>query len=146
MKKLFIYYSDTGSGDLVAEKMKEKGFEIRKVFTKRPLSKIFFFKVFFGGFAASRKKKRKLKDYDNDVKAFDEVIIGSPIWAGGFSCPINTVLASTDLSGKKLSFILWSGSGTGDAALERIKIEYANAPAVILKEPNKYPEELQKLQ
>jgi len=45
MKSLFIYYSFTGSGDVVAEKIKEKGIDIRKVISRRKMPKSFFFKV-----------------------------------------------------------------------------------------------------
>ena len=39
MKKIFIYSSFTGNGDLIAEKMKEKGYEIRKVTEKKKFPK-----------------------------------------------------------------------------------------------------------
>ena len=31
MKKIFIYFSETGNGDVVADYLKDKGYEIRKV-------------------------------------------------------------------------------------------------------------------
>ena len=42
MKKLFIFYSYTGRGDIVAQKMQEKGYEVRKVETVKNLPKSFF--------------------------------------------------------------------------------------------------------
>ena len=42
MKKLFIYSSFTGNGDLVAEEFKKKGYEIRKVIEKKKFPKSFF--------------------------------------------------------------------------------------------------------
>ena len=106
MKKLFIYYSNTGSGDKVAEAFAEKGYELRKVTPKRPLPKKFFFMVMTGGLLAGLGVKSKLVGFDGDVSEFDEVVVGSPIWNGRLSCPMNTVLAKTDLGGKKLSFAL----------------------------------------
>ena len=37
MKKIFIYYSLTGNGDVVAGYLKNKNYDIRKVITKEPL-------------------------------------------------------------------------------------------------------------
>ena len=76
---------------------------------------------------------------------YDEIVIGSPIWNSKFSCPINTVLNVTDLSNKKISFILYSGSGEAPKALDKINDNYKNAKVVILKEPKKHNEELKKL-
>ena len=145
MNNLFIYYSFTGSGDVVAENLKDKGFEIRKVIRKKKMPKSFFFGVLHGGFLAGTNHKDKLVDYDNNVDGYENIYIGSPIWNGRFSSPINTVLATTDLSNKNVTFILYAGSGTGPKAVKRIEKNYPNGKIILLKEPKKYPEELKKL-
>ena len=145
MKKLFIYYSNTGNGDFVAKYLAGKGYEIRKVVPKRNLPKAFFFKVFFGGFLAGLNKKAKLKSYDNDVSGYDEIVIGSPIWCGKLSCPINTVLSKTDLSGKNVSFILYAGGGEAPKTERKLKEKFFGAKIIILKEPKKYTEGLENL-
>ena len=145
MKKLFIYYSYTGNGDVVAQKMLEKGYEIRKVETLKSLPKNFFFSMMAGGFQAGVKKKAKLKEFDNDISSYDEVTIGSPIWNARITPAINTVLASINFEGKQLSFIFYAGSGEGKHALKRINKEYPTAKIVFLKQPKDYPEELNKL-
>ena len=143
MKKLFIYYSLTGNGDLIADYLKDN-FEIRKVIPKKSLPKNFALSMLVGGFKALTKYKEKLIDFNNDISNYDEIIIGSPIWCDRLSSPINTVLNELDLSNKKVSFILYSGSGIANKASEVIKDKY-NANIIILKEPNKYKEELDKL-
>ena len=116
MKKLFIYYSYTGNGEVVKQKMQEKGYDIRKVETLKNLPKSFFFAMMAGGFQAGIKKKAKLKEFDFDISEYDEIVIGSPIWNGRFSSPINTVLSQLDLSNKKVTFVFYSGSGEGKKA------------------------------
>ena len=143
MKKLFIYYSNTGNGDFVAEYLSGKGYEIRKVIPKHNLPKKFFFKVFFGGFLAGINKKSKLVGYNADLSGYDEVVIGSPVWCGKISCPINTVLNRTDFTGKKLSFILYAGGGEAPKAEELLKNKFKGASVIVLKEPKKYPEQLE---
>ena len=145
MKKLFIYYSYTGSGDIVAKKMEEKGYEIRKVETVKSLPKSFFWGMMVGGFQAGMKKKAPLKEFDQDISNYDEVVLGSPIWNGSFSPALNSLVNILDLSNKKLSFIFYAGSGEGPKAVKRLEKEYPNVPYVFLKDPKKYPEELNKL-
>lgn len=145
MSKLFIYYSLTGSGEVVAKKMEENGFELRKVIEKKKMPKKFFFMVLAGGFRAGMAQKGKLIDYNNDVSSFDEVVIGSPIWNGRLTPAINSVLAQTDFSNKKLSFVFYSGSGQGKSAQKKVNKLFPDAKVVFLKEPKKYEKELEKL-
>ena len=145
MKKLFLYCSYTGNGDIVAETFKNKGYDIRKFETKKGLPKSFFWSMMVGGFQAGMNKKAKLKPFDQDISMYDEIVIGSPIWNARFSPALNGLLATLDFSMKKLSFVFCSGSGEGQKAVERLQKEYPDAIYTFLKEPKKYPEELKKL-
>ncbi len=145
MKKLFIYYSYTGNGNVVATFLKENGVEIRQVIRKKKLPKSFFWGIMAGGFLAGTKHKDKLEGFDENIEEYDEIIIGSPIWNARVSSPINTVLSKLDLKEKELSFVFYAGSGEGKKALKRINKEYPNAKIIFLKEPKKNPEELKKL-
>ncbi len=146
MSKIFIYYTRSGNGDSVAKKYEELGFTIRKVESKYKLSKNLFLACMKGGFHASIGKKPKLINYDNNVSEFDEVFIGSPIWNGRLSCPINTVLKNTNLENKKVTFVLYSGSGEAKQATKFINKKYPNAEIVILKEPKHHNDELKKIE
>ena len=145
MKKLFVYYSYTGNGDLVAGRMAGQGYYLRAVKRKKKMPKSFFWGIMTGGFLASVGKKDKLVDFDENIGDYDEIVIGSPIWNARFASPINTVLSKLNFEGKKVSFLLYSGSGEAPKAVERIKKEYPTAKIVLLKEPKKYPDELEKL-
>jgi len=145
MKKLFIYYSYTGNGDLVATHLEEQGYELRRLIRKRNLPQSFFFGIMAGGFLAGIKHKDKLIGFNYDIREFDEIVIGSPIWNARICSPINTVLSKLDFSGKKLTFLFYAGSGTGKKALKRVNKEYPDAKVVFLKEPKKHLDELNKL-
>ena len=142
MKKLFIYYSQTGNGDLVSKKL--EGYDLRKVEMKKKMPKSFFFLIMSGGFLAGIKAKAKLIDFDSDVSSYDEIVIGSPIWNGRLTPAINTVLRDVNLDNKKVSFLLWSGSGEGKGAVKLINKKYPSSKIVIMKEPKKYEDELKK--
>ena len=145
MNRLFLYYSLSGNGDLVAETLKQQGYALRRVTPLKQPPKRFFWQIMAGGFGAGIGRKEPLKDYDPDVSGFDEIVIGSPVWNARLSCPINTVLDRTDLKGKKLTFVLYSGSGAAPKAEQKIRTLFPDAGIIHLKEPKKNPEELKKL-
>ena len=142
-KKLFIYYSLSGNGDLVADYLKHT-YDIRKVVTKEPLPKNYILSLITGGFKAMINYKDKLVGFDNDIASYNEIIIGSPIWNSRLSSPINSVLDKINLSNKKITFILYSGSGKAIKAHELINKKF-KAKIIDLKEPLRNKEELKKL-
>lgn len=144
MKKIFIYYSKTGNGEKVREYYENNEYDIRKIETKRNLPKSFFLQMMIGGMLAGFNHKAKLKNFNYDIKDYDEVVIGSPIWNGKFACPINTLLSKLDLNNKKLTFVLYSGGGSAPKAIKKINKKY-DAKIIELKEPKKYPDNLKKL-
>ena len=83
-------------------------------------------------------------DFDSDVSKYDKIVIASPIWNDRLCAPINGVIDILDLNNKKVSFVLYSASGNANHAKEKIKNLF-NVEAIILKEPKKNQEELQKL-
>lgn len=72
MKKLFIYYSYTGNGNVVATFLKENGVEIRQVIRKKKLPKSFFWGVMAGGFLAGTKHKDKLEGFDENIEEYEK--------------------------------------------------------------------------
>lgn len=145
MKRLFIYYSLTGNGDIVADYLKDKKYDVRKVKTKEPLPNNFILRILSGGYKAMINYQDKLINFDDNIKDYDEIIIGSPIWNSRLSSPINAVLKLLDLSNKKVTFILYSGSGKNSKAMEILNNKYPNCKIINLKEPKKYKEQLKNL-
>ena len=145
MSTIFIYYSHSGNGDLVADYMRDKGAEVRKIERRKPMPQSFFAAVMQGGFMAGIGHKDKLRPWDPSVEGYDRVVIGSPIWNGKLSCPINTVLATLDLSGKAVDFVLYAGGGQAPKTERRLAEQYPSAKVIMLKEPKKFAEELDKL-
>lgn len=136
MRKLFIYYSFTGNGKIVSDALKNMGYEIREVKAQRNLPNNFFLRMMIGGMLSLFNHKAKLLNYNNDISDYDEIVIGSPIWNGRLSCPINTVLKKTNLENKKVKFILYSGGGEVIKATSKLKTKY-NCEVISIKEPKK---------
>ena len=145
MKKIFIYYSLTGNGDKVANYLMNKGIDIRKVIADYKVSKSNFGLIMKGGFLAGINYKAKLIDFNDDINAYDEVIIGSPIWNNRFSCPINTVLSKLNLENKKITFILYSASGKDNKAMIKINKLYPEAKIINLLEPKDNIKEMEEM-
>jgi flavodoxin len=137
MNKIFIYYSLSGNGEVVADYLKTKKIDIRKVKTSEELPKNNILRILAGGFLAGINHKDKLIDFDNNIEKYGEVIIGSPIWNGKLSCPINTVLDVINLKDKKLTFILYSGSGKAPKTEKKLKEKYKDIKIINIKEPKK---------
>lgn len=144
MKKLFIYYSLSNNGDLVADYLKEKGYEIRKIIPKYKYPKSMILRIIIGGYKATFNKKDKLIDFDTNINKYDKIVIGSPIWNDRLCAPINGVLSQIDLNNKNIKFILYSRSGKANKAKEKIKDLY-KANSIILKEPKTNKKELEKI-
>ena len=145
MKKIFIYYSLTGNGDKVANYLKNKGYDIRKVITEEPLPNNYLLRILSGGYKAMINYEDKLINFNQDIKDYDEIIIGSPIWNDRLSSPINAVLNNLDLKDKKVNFILYCGSGKTAKSLSMIKDKYSNYNVIVLNEPQKNQDELKKI-
>lgn len=144
MKNLFIYYSLTGNGDTVAETLKKQKYEIRKVISKVKYPKSLFPLMMKGGHRALTEKKDELENFDTNLKGYDKIVIGSPVWDDRLAPATNAILDKLDLKGKNLSFVLYSGSGQANKATEKIK-ELYNIEPIILKAPKNHQQELEKL-
>jgi hypothetical protein len=142
-KKLFIYYSETGNGDIVADYYKNKEYDIEKIESKK-LPKLMFFQMMVGGFRAAAGIKPKISELTKDINNYDEIIIGSPIWFDRLCAPIRTLLSKYDLTNKKITFVLYSGGGTAEAATEFINANYPDAKVVILKQPKNNVDQIEK--
>ena len=143
MKKVFIYYSQSGNGDLIADYLKHTT-DIRKVESLEPLPKNRVLQILSGGFKAMINYHDKLDNFDNNISDYDEIIIGSPVWNDRLCSPINSVLKVLDLKNKKVKCILYSGSGKAVKAIKQLT-KYGITDIIVLKEPIKNVQELNKL-
>jgi flavodoxin len=145
MKKLFIYYSLTGNGELIANTLRDYYVDVRRIEAKKSLPKFFPLRIFVGGYKAMKNQKDELLPYDKDISQYDEIIIGSPIWNGRLACPINTLLSELDLTNKDITFIFYSGSGDSHEAQQTVKKMFEDVSIINMREPMKNKKELEKL-
>lgn len=129
--KYFIYYSNSGNGDLIASKLKEKGYEIVKVEPVKKLKKMGFFRILKYGGDAMFGKCMKINPLNLNLKDDDEIVVGSPIWNDRLSTPINSVLKDYKFN-ENTKFILYpAGSGTKKSFKQIAKHGYKGEVIVI---------------
>lgn len=92
MKKLFLYCSYTGNGEIVSEVFKSHDYDLRKVKEKKKMPKSFFWSMMIEGFRASIHSKGKLVDYNSDISNYEEIVIGGPIWNARLNPITNSII------------------------------------------------------
>ena len=141
MKKAIVYYSMSGNTDYVAKKISEKiESDLIRIIPKKAYPSKGFIKFMWGGKSAIMGETPKLEEYNFNAENYDEIIIGTPVWASSFTPPIRTFIKENKekLTDKKFSiFICYSGGGA-DKAIEKLKsyLEINNFKAeIILRDP-----------
>lgn len=123
-KKLVAYFSASGNTKKIAEMIAEAGnfdlYEItpKVIYTKADLD--WMDKKSRSSVEMNDKKFRpEIVDTDIDINAYDEIILGFPIWWYVAPTIINTFLEAHDFSGKRITLFATSGgSGFGNTVRE----------------------------
>lgn len=97
MKNVIVYYSKSGNTETVAKEISNVlNCGIKKIELKKEIG-------FMGAaFSALLGLKGKIKSMDLNLKDYDNIFIGTPVWAGKTSSPINTFLSVANLTGKNI--------------------------------------------
>jgi flavodoxin len=104
MKTAVVYYTRDGSTRVAAELLgKQLGadvFELEET-KKRGKSALSFMAAGFG--AVSGKRSRLKNDFAAEMREYDRLYIGSPVWAGKTAPAFNAFVASLDAAGKTIT-------------------------------------------
>lgn len=115
MRTAIVYYSLEGNTELIANILAELiGGDIIKLKPQKELQGKGFKKYFWGGMHAVFNEKPKLNNDFSDISNYDTIMIGTPIWAGTVTPPVNTFLSEAQLKNKKI--ILFACSSGGDVS------------------------------
>lgn len=100
-KKLVVYYSYTGHTRAIAESIQKKlECDILEIKPVTPYSTDYQTVVDEEQNNESTNKTPKIEKIEKDLKNYDEIIIGSPVWWYTIAPVIRTFLKENDLSGK----------------------------------------------
>ena len=102
-KKLVVYYSYTGHTKMIAKRIEEKlGCDILEIKPIIPYSTNYQTVVNKEQNNEISNKTPQIEKIDKDLKKYDEIIIGSPVWWYTIAPVIRTFLKQNDLSGKTI--------------------------------------------
>jgi flavodoxin len=120
MKTLVVYYSLTERTHTVAQTLAaELNADIRRVEdVKKPSISLWFY--ISAGFAAIRGVEAEIKPIDTSFQGYDRVFVGSPVWGGSPSTPINAFIAKADFTGKDVILFMTMGSDDASGALKKM--------------------------
>ena len=121
MKKLVVYYSLSGNTEEAANRIAETlGADLLRLETVKPMPKSFAAQIFVGGGQVMMNHIPKLKPFDKDVSAYDEIILGSPIWNSKGVPAVNAFLRDEKAAAKVTSLFFLSGGGEVQKGLDAI--------------------------
>ena len=120
MKTLVVYYSLTGKTDVVAQALaRELGADLRRVEdVEKPTVNWWF--MMSASLAALRGAEAPIQPIDTGLQGYDRIFVGSPVWAGSPSTPINAFMAKADFSGKAVIPFMTMGGNDAAGALKKM--------------------------
>ena len=121
MKRLVVYYSLSGNTEEAAKKIAEAlGADLLKLETVRKMPENFAAQIIVGGGQVVFNHIPRLKPMDKDVSAYDEIILGSPIWNSKGVPAVNAFLRDRDAADKVTSLFFLSAGGDTEKGLQAI--------------------------
>lgn len=111
MKRIVVYYSLSGNTEEAAKKIAEQlDADLLKLETQKVMPKSFVGRLFVGGGQVIRNYIPALKPLEMDVGAYDEIILGSPIWNCKGVPAINAFLQD-EAAAAKVTALFFSSAG-----------------------------------
>jgi len=119
MKRAIIFYSLTGNtkdaAELIAEKLSADLVQIELV---KPMPSTMGKQMMLGGMQSTFGMCPKIKGVPANLAEYDEIILGTPIWASKVASPINTLLKEKGLKEKITAVFTFSGGGDNDKCIK----------------------------
>ena len=127
-KSLILYFSQTGTTEVVAHQLQEMlGADIEAIVPVVPYD---------GSYMETIERGRKEKDEGTfpeiqplkaDIRSYDVIFLGYPVWFGTYATPIETLLRTVDFKGKKVVPFCTFGSGGLDSSTKDIEAKLPDA-------------------
>jgi len=125
MKALVVYYSLTGKTKLVAQVVAEaldaRLLEIKETKPRKPGLSTYV----TGGYEAMKNIGSEINPIDVDIRQYETIFIGSPVWASRPAPAINSFIYRTNFEGRSIVPFFTMGGSNSEKALANMtaKIE-----------------------
>ena len=121
-KALVLYYSQGGSTKSVAEEFQKRlGADIDSIVAVEPYDQDYDSTIKRWQQEIKDNKKVAIRPLRVNINDYDTIFIGSPVWGGIYSSPMQTFLKENNLEGKTLITFATFGSGGIESATKNIK-------------------------
>lgn len=115
MKTLLIYYSYEGATALIADAIADSlDCDKRRLYVIDEKRKKGFRKILWGASQVMRRKEPEISPLNIDIRDYDLIIIGTPVWAGSYVPAIRSFLANNDFKGLNIAYFYTDLGGPGN--------------------------------
>lgn len=121
MKRAIIFYSLSNNTETTANMLGERlKADVYKIDFVKPLPNNKAGQMLEGGRQVTFGVKPDITGIPEDYSQYDEIIIGTPIWAGKCASPMNTLLADKSLCDKITAVFTYSGGGDNAGCIKQL--------------------------
>ena len=114
MKSIVIYYSYGGNTRKIAKKVADvTGADLAEIDTVKPYTGSYNEVVDQGQREVNRGFCQEIKPFNVDLKQYDSIILGTPVWWYTFAPAMNSFLQNVNLSGKSVYPFATNGGWIG---------------------------------
>lgn len=127
MKSVIIYYSLEGNTKLIAELIsKEINGDLIELKCKKEFPSKGFKKYFWGGKSAIFRETPELINFNVDLSKYENIFLGTPVWAGTYAPAFNTFFRDNSISNKNIGLFVCSGGGKVEKCFNNFKKHMPN--------------------
>lgn len=135
MKKTVVFYSLSGNTQAAAKEIAEGiGADLIELKLVKPFPTEKSKQLALGGMQAMFGMKPAIQELSKNIKEYDVLILGTPIWAGKIAAPVHSFLNKYQVLDKIVAVFTFSGGGDNKRCiaklskrLPRLKVEVALA-------------------
>lgn len=135
MKKAVVFYSLSGNTQAAAKEIAEGiGADLIELKLVKPFPTEKLKQLALGGMQAMFGMKPAIQELSKNIKEYDVLILGTPIWAGMIASPVHSFLNKYQVLDKIVAVFTFSGGGDNKRCiaklskrLPRLKVEVALA-------------------
>lgn len=135
MKKAVVFYSLSGNTQAAAKEIAEGiGADLIELKLVKPFPTEKSKQLALGGMQAMFGMKPAIQELSKNIKEYDVLILGTPIWAGTIAAPVHSFLNKYQVLDKIVAIFTFSGGGDNKRCiaklskrLPRLKVEVALA-------------------
>lgn len=122
MKSLIVFYSLEGHTKFIANIIAEElQCDLLELKPEKEIPKTGFRKFFWGGKSAIFKEKPTLQNKIPNLKEYDTILIGTPIWASTYAPSVNTFVSDNEIKQKKICFFACHGGGGAKKCFKKLE-------------------------